>query len=233
MVIEDEEVVQIQKELVDLNIGVKAIIQDMLLLKTSTQTLQELNSEGRAKINGIKICIENLYKLAKQNADTQLMSDVETHRNELTTTLKDFRRSNIIAMSAIEKSKKDELLSADDDDDTSSGLPKKSQVRRRNTVDKGNIVKMSSNVTDRLLSISRHLAQTTERSANTLETLAMSSSNVWGTRDELENTSATIAQSGKLLKKYGRREFTDKILVFFAFAFFVACVLYIVQKRLF
>lgn len=57
----------------------------MLLLKTSTQTLQELNSEGRAKINGIKICIENLYKLAKQNADTQLMSDVETHRNELTT----------------------------------------------------------------------------------------------------------------------------------------------------
>lgn len=85
-------------------------------------------------------------------------------------------------MSAIEKSKKDELLSADDDDDMSSGLPKKSQVRKRNTVDKGNIVKMSSNVTDRLLSISRHLAQTTERSANTLETLAMSSSNVWVSR---------------------------------------------------
>jgi protein transport protein SEC20 len=46
-------------------------------------------------------------------------------------------------------------------------------------------------------------------------------------------TGSVIDQSGKLLAKYGRREFTDKVLLLFAFAFFLACVLYIVQKRLF
>lgn len=46
-------------------------------------------------------------------------------------------------------------------------------------------------------------------------------------------TSGVISQSGKLLDKYGRRDLTDKILMFFAFAFFLSCVVYIIQKRLF
>ncbi|CAH1991636.1 unnamed protein product [Acanthoscelides obtectus] len=75
--------------------------------------------------------------------------------------------------------------------------------------------------------------QTTQRSALTLDTLTASSDNVLGTEEELKVTSGAIGQSGKLLAKYGRREFTDKVLVFFAFIFFLACVLYIMQKRLF
>lgn len=136
---------------------------------------------------------------------------------------------------------------------------------------------MSTSVTDQLLSISRNLADTTQRSAETLETLgnyfflltkkmvfnyvklacskpslveifsstyifnsqipphiaANSSTSVHSTRDELLTTSSVIQQSGTLLAKYGRRELTDKVLLFFAFAFFFACVLYIVHKRLF
>ena len=62
---------------------------------------------------------------------------------------------------------------------------------------------------------------------------ADSSSNVHGIQDELQTTGGVISQSGKLLAKYGRREFTDKVLLLFAFIFFLVCVLYILQKRLF
>lgn len=98
---------------------------------------------------------------------------------------------------------------------------------------KAGVVSQHESVTEKMLSISRHLSETTQKSAATLETLVASSVSVEGTSEELHNTAGTIQQSGKLLKKYGRRECTDKILLFFAFGFFLACVIYIVQKRLF
>nr|CAD7418663.1 unnamed protein product [Timema cristinae] len=66
-----------------------------------------------------------------------------------------------------------------------------------------------------------------------LKFMSNSSGNVQNTQQELLTTGSVITQSGKLLDKYGRREFTDKVLLFFAFAFFLACVVYIVQKRIF
>lgn len=53
------------------------------------------------------------------------------------------------------------------------------------------------------------------------------------TKNELEHQQQVIVQSGKLLGKYGRREVTDKVLLVLAFVFFLACVFYILQKRLF
>nr|CAD7259364.1 unnamed protein product [Timema shepardi] len=120
-------------------------------------------------------------------------------------TLSAFRKANVACLLSIERQKKD----------------------------KKGLVKISSNVTEQLLSISRHLADTTQRSADTLDSLANSSGNVQNTQQELLTTGSVITQSGKLLDKYGRREFTDKVLLFFAFAFFLACVVYIVQKRIF
>lgn len=84
-----------------------------------------------------------------------------------------------------------------------------------------------------MITISRNLQDTTQKSAQTLDTLVQSSEEIGNTNEELLNTAGTIQQSGKLLQKYGRRESTDKILLFFAFIFFLSCVFYIVQKRLF
>lgn len=116
-------------------------------------------------------------------------------------------------------------------------LANTSEVRNRGTgstkYGQSNLAYQQDSITEKMLSISRHLSETTQKSAATLETLVASSSNVDGTRDELQNTAGTILTSKKLLKKYGRRECTDKILVFFAFTLFIAVVLYIVQKRLF
>jgi protein transport protein SEC20 len=132
-------------------------------------------------------------------------------------------------MLEIDKADKQELFTLTDD---SGGT---TELRQRGTskTTRSNLVSQQESVTERMLSISRHLSDTTQRSAETLENLVASSSNIEDTQDELQNTAGTILQSGKLLQKYGRRECTDKILLFFAFAFFLACVIYIVQKRLF
>lgn len=115
-------------------------------------------------------------------------------------------------------------------------LASKSEVRHRGSGSKHqqtNLAYQQDSVTQKMLAISRHLSETTQRSAATLETLVASSASVEGTRDELQNTAGSISHSNKLLKKYGRREFTDKIVVFFTFAFFICSVLFIVQHRLF
>lgn len=136
-----------------------------------------------------------------------------------------FRRANVTTMLEIEKLDKAELLSNTSD------------VRRRNTGQsrhaQSGLAYQQDSVTEKMLSISRHLSETTQKSAATLETLVASSANVEGTNEELHHTSGSILHSKKLLKKYGRRECTDKILVFFAFTLFIVVVLYIVQKRLF
>lgn len=137
-----------------------------------------------------------------------------------------FRKANVTSMLEIEKANREELMA----------ITGESDLRQRHTStihNRGSLVTQENNVTEKMLAISRHLSETTQKSAITLETLVASSQDVQATREELQNTAGTISQSGKLLKKYGRRECTDKILLFFAFAFFLACVFYIVQKRLF
>lgn len=59
-----------------------------------------------------------------------------------------------------------------------------------------------------------------------------SSKQVGETFDEFRNMSGHIQSSHKLLTKYGRRECTDKLLIFLALVFFFASVLYVIKKRL-
>jgi protein transport protein SEC20 len=186
--------------------------------------LHGLNSAGRSKISALRKFIDKFGDIAKERKNSQFLKDVVSYREQLASTMDAFKKANIKSMLAIEKGVQDELM-----------RPKNEEtiLRQRQKRDKENLVKMSSNITEQLLSISRQLADTTKRSADTLDTLVTSSDNVIGSQEELKVTSSTISQSGKLLAKYGRREFTDKILMFFAFVFFVACVFYIVQKRLF
>nr|CAD7586444.1 unnamed protein product [Timema genevievae] len=159
----------------------------------------------RSRVQDINHCTGPLELLNELNCEGRTkLAALRKHIDQLDT-LSAFRKANVACLLSIERQKKD----------------------------KEGLVKISSNVTEQLLSISRHLADTTQRSADTLDSLANSSGNVQNTQQELLTTSSVITQSGKLLDKYGRREFTDKVLLFFAFAFFLACVVYIVQKRIF
>ena len=86
-------------------------------------------------------------------------------------------------------------------------------------------------MTDDLAAISRQLAATVKRSADTIDDLVASSSTVDETGEEFKNMGAVLGQTRMLITKYGRRETTDRVLIFFAFAFFFAVVFYILRKR--
>ncbi|XP_044262725.1 vesicle transport protein SEC20 [Tribolium madens] len=214
----------LRKDITEHNLQIRAIIQDINACVGPLAELQGLNSAGRSKISALRKFIDKFGDIAKERKNSTFLKDVVSYREQLASTMEAFKKANINAMLAIEKGAQEELLK-----------PKTEEMvlRQRQKRDKENLVKMSSNVTEQLLSISRQLADTTKRSADTLDALVTSSDTVIGSQEELKITSSTISQSGKLLAKYGRREFTDKILMFFAFVFFVACVFYIVQKRLF
>ncbi|XP_046740995.1 vesicle transport protein SEC20 [Diprion similis] len=216
----------VRQEIVNNNLQVKAIIQDIQNCTDSTELLNELNAKGRAKIAALRSSIERLESLAFQERSDkrklEIYTEIESHKSQLTITLAAFRNANVVSACVIDRMAKDELL----------GMPEGHQSALRKRRDKQALIKMSGGVTDKLLGISRQLAETTQKSAYTLDTLITSSEKVTGTKDELEHQQQVIVQSGKLLGKYGRRELTDKALLVLAFAFFLACVFYILQKRL-
>nr|CAI5842721.1 unnamed protein product [Callosobruchus analis] len=153
--------------------------------------------------------IDRLSDIAKDTRDNELIKELALQREQLASTMDTFKKANLKAMLSIENAAKEDLLK-------STAKPNTLRQRQVHNRDKDT-----------------QLAETTQRSAATLHTLAASSDSVLGAQEELKVTSGAIGQSGKLLAKYGRREFTDKVLVCFAFIFFLACVLYIMQKRLF
>ncbi|XP_037955056.1 vesicle transport protein SEC20-like [Teleopsis dalmanni] len=217
----------IRQDLIDNNLQAKAIIQDILTYRGSISELEAFNEVGRAKLAALRKNIQHLDDWARDMSDPDLSKEVDEYRQQFSKTLQAFRKANISAMLEIEKANREELMA----------ITGESELRQRTTAgarhNRTSLVSQENNVTEKMLAISRHLSETTQKSAHTLETLVASSQNVEATRDELHNTAGTISQSGKLLKKYGRRECTDKMLLFFAFTLFLACVFYIVQKRLF
>lgn len=218
---------EIRQDLIDNNLQAKAIIQDILSYRGSISDLETLNEVGRSKLAALRKCIEKLDDWARDVGDPELSKEVDTHRDQFSKTLQAFRKANVATMLEIEKANREELMAITGETD----LRKRTGANSRHN--RSSLIAQENNVTEKMLSISRHLSETTQKSATTLDTLVMSSQNVDATRDELQSTHGTIHQSGKLLQKYGRRECTDKILLFFAFVFFLACVFYIVQKRLF
>lgn len=220
---------EIRQDLIDNNLQAKAIIQDILSYRGSISDLETLNEVGRSKLAALRKCIEKLDDWARDVGDPELSKEVDIHRDQFSKTLQAFRKANVATMLEIEKANREELMAITGESD----LRKRPTTGTSSRHNRSSLISQENNVTEKMLSISRHLSETTQKSATTLDTLVMSSQNVDATRDELQSTHGTIHQSGKLLQKYGRRECTDKVLLFFAFIFFLACVFYIVQKRLF
>lgn len=240
----------LKQELIDNNLHLKAVIQvscpsilfslfltflsfqDILVFRGTIPELETLNEAGREKITAIRRCIDRLENVARDEGDVELTKAVENHRQQLYRTTQAFRKANISTMLEIEKADKQELFSV-------SAEPKNELRHRSGATNsssgnaRASLLTQQDSVTEKMLSITRHLSETTQKSAATLEQLVASSSSVETTRDELASTGGSISQSGKLLSKYGRRECTDKVLLFMAFTFFIMCVIYIVYKRLF
>lgn len=131
------------------------------------ELLDELNAEGRAKIAKLKSSIEQLTSIAEIESDkkkkTELLSAVNSYKEQLNVSLAAFRKANVVSACVIDKLARENLLS----------MPEEQQNALRRRRDKQSLTDTSNQVTDKLLSIARHLAETNQRSADTLDTLRM------------------------------------------------------------
>ncbi|XP_025156102.1 uncharacterized protein LOC112588943 isoform X2 [Harpegnathos saltator] len=107
----------------------------------------------------------------------QLFSIVESYKEQLNVFLAVFRKANVVSTCVIDKLVWENLLS----------LPEERQNALRKRRDKQSLTDSSSQITDKLFSIVRHLAKTTQRSADILDILLTSSDKVDNARNELEH----------------------------------------------
>lgn len=139
--------------------------QDIQQCVGPLEFLNELNADGRAKIATLKSNIEHLTEIAEcernKHKRDELLADIDNYKGQLATTTAAFRKANVVSACAIDKMSRDELLTIS---------PEQQDIVRKRR-DKYGAVSASSNITERLLDISKHLAETTQRSADTLDTL--------------------------------------------------------------
>jgi len=214
-------------ELTQNAVEIRQIIQDFPLCSTFKE-VDEMNAMVRTKMEVMRSNIRKMELAARETLDAgvsnQLHENLERHREQLTACQRQFRLANVKTMNALETQTSRELFK-------SSKEGEKDGLRQRR--DKEQMVNDYSNVTNNLMSISRQLAETVERSKQTVGSLEGSSSVADELSDEYRMMGGVIGQSRKLITKYARREFTDKVLIAFALAFFFGVVLYILRKRLF
>ncbi|XP_041788293.1 vesicle transport protein SEC20 [Anopheles merus] len=224
----------IRQEILDNNLRAKAIIMDISNFRGTLRELETLNEAGRDKLAALRRCIDRMDVLARDEPDHKLTEEAEKNREQYTRTLQAFRKANINTMLEIEKANKEELFAL---------RPEASDVRQRKVGPGGpttgkthrnsSLLFQQESVTDRMISISKQLHDTTQKSAATLDMLVATSATVESTRDELLKTAGKIHQSRKLLQKYSRRDCTDKVLAMFGLVLFLVSVLYVLSRRLF
>lgn len=156
------------------------------------EVLNELNHEGRKKISLLRNNLNLLKTLASEeqrpNIQKQLLEEVKINEDEIAATIAAFQKANLASLVAIDKLNRKELLN----EDAETFLRHRcaltlsqqhfqlfsnfymSFLIYRQKKDKESLAKMSSNVTEQLLSISRSLHDSTQRSASTLDTLGLS-----------------------------------------------------------
>ncbi|KAL5015680.1 hypothetical protein ScPMuIL_005269 [Solemya velum] len=224
MAAEDFHVRLCLQEIVKFDLEAKALIQDIRECSESMELLEELAARTREKLSQLKGKIEDLEKLGKEQDRLDdrdaIWKDVGNHRTRLSNTWISLRNASLAAQLAIDKQKKEELLFGG------------SAVRKRATRNKETLVNSASNITESLMSLNRTMSDQVQRSGVTMSTLVTSSHQIQDTHEEFKNMGGHIQSSRKLLTKYGRRQFTDKLLIFLALVFFFSCVLYIMKKRL-
>ncbi|KAK1161168.1 vesicle transport protein SEC20-like [Acipenser oxyrinchus oxyrinchus] len=213
------------QEIIKYDLEIKALIQDIRECTGPHSELTELNSNVKDKINQLRLRIQDLEQMAKEQDKESdklaLLNEMERHRKQMLSNQTAWRKANLSCKLAIDNSEKDDLLQGGD-----------SSARQRKTT-KQSLAQTSSAITESLMSISRMMSQQVHQSEETVAALATSSRTVLETNEEFKAMTGTIQLGRKLITKYNRREFTDKLLIFLALALFLATVVYILKKRLF
>uniref|UniRef100_A0A1A7WM19 BCL2/adenovirus E1B interacting protein 1b n=2 Tax=Iconisemion striatum TaxID=60296 RepID=A0A1A7WM19_9TELE len=214
------------QEIIKFDLEIKALIQDIRDCPGPQSALMELNLQVKEKFSKLRLRIQNLEEMAQEQdrelVRLQILAETESQRRQMMSNQVAWRRANLACKLAIDSLEKDELLRGGEH-----------QSSRHRKVTKECLVETSGNITESLMSISRMMSEQVKQTEDTIGVLATSSRTVQETNEEFKNMTGTIHLGRKLILKYNRRELTDKLLIFLAFALFFSTVLYILKKRIF
>ncbi|XP_023332327.1 vesicle transport protein SEC20 [Eurytemora carolleeae] len=216
---------ELENDLTRFSVQIRRSIQDFTLCATFKE-IDEQNSGVRGLMDNMRSTLEIVERLGRESLDKaeaeKARSVYSNYQQQLVSCQRQFRMANVSQIADLENKSSKDLL----------GQPDLRQ-RVRPSGGKESLISQHSNVTNNLKAISRQLAATVERSNLTVSNLEGSSKTLQEVDEEHRSLSGVIGQSKKLITKYIRREFTDKVLIMFALAFFFAVVLYILRKRVF
>lgn len=216
----------IQQELVKADLKVKAFLQDIRECTGPVEVLNVLNMQVSENMKKMKVAIEELEIIAreqdKESNKTELLKEVDNYLKQYASNQFALRKANLACQALIDKQNKEELFER-------TSVVQRKRVR----ADKESLAKQSSSITDGLVALNNMMAMQVKQSEESLHTLVSSSATVLDTKEEFKAMGSAIHQSKTLLQKYGRREVTDRVLIVLAVIFFVTCIIYVIQKRLF
>lgn len=213
------------QEIVKQDLKVKACIQDIYNACDTGEELSTKNLEAAENMRSFKTALEALKAFAVEQDKVQdkdrLLLKVDEYTRGMKRTMEALRKANLVVQKDIDDRSKASLMSG-------------GQVRQRGgRADKETLMRSTSGMTENLFSISRMMADQVKHSENALDLLVGTSGVISESQEESRQMGSALMQSKKLLTKYGRREMTDRVLIFLALLFFFACVLYVLKRRLF
>lgn len=231
MLIDEEPKVKNSKQqITKLDLEIRAIIQDIERCRGPLTILDDLNTVIGEKLQELRYKIKEFEFLGREQlSETKkviISKDAVEFKNQFLNIQTQLRKANVTCQLAIEKDCKEALFSK-------SSKVVNTVMKPKSSGNMGADVGMALNVTQNMMSLTRRMADQVKHIERANTTLISSSQQIISTHEELKNVSGHIKTSKKLLVKYERREFTDKLLILITLVFFFASVLYIIKKRLF
>ena len=210
----------------------KELLQEIRKHDGTQSDLDELAKLSRSRISLFKTQIEELTRLHLETDDVNLKQkmseDLTAWKAQLSDNHNLFRNALLKSQLSLNQSNKEELFASNRDKAEQS----ETCLRLREKMSKDMTLKRSHQLTDDLLTVTRMIRDNTEKSSQTLGKLVESSEAVTNTTEELKVMGSVIGQARKILNKYGRRENTDKLLIFLGLIFFLASCCVVLRNRL-
>jgi len=213
-------------EIVQLDIEIKEMIQ--LIGKCDGPSIIELNSltqSVKETMGRMDRKIEELESFAYRQRipanRESLLSEAKQHIHDQLINKQNLRKEILKSLKLIESNSRNQLMG--------NGFSTTS-ARHRN---QNGQTDDPASVSESLQHLVRQMDKQVKQSEESLSALLGSSRTLAETEVEFRSMGNAIQSAGKLLSKYGRRVFTDKVLYTLAFTLFFGVVIYIVKKRVF
>ena len=161
----NSEISDVQEDLVRLNLRTRSLIDSFQNVESHEQ-MERLNGDIRIQLDLMRNGLSNLRELAKKQrnleSSSMLIADANNHEDQLSACQLAFKKANLACISRLNARGREALFKT-----SGSG----SLNANNSEADKEILVKESGKATEKLRTISRHLAATVERSSKTMDEL--------------------------------------------------------------